>query len=252
MALRSALAYNSTATRPCVLDADVKIALRAVWMFAGTLALYFGLSLLGWGLADVGGFFSSAARVGYAVVIAAFGVAVAYQAVVAPEGIEGSSGLKEKRVPRQAAVGYAMLLVLAIGLIVLPICDRRRLATLPESPFVRWPGVVLTAIGYALIILSGIYLGHQYSAEVTIQENHQLITAGPYRLIRHPRYLGILLLTVGASLAFRTWVGLALLPFVLVLLLWRIHDEEALMAKEFGEEWRAYCRRAWRLVPGIY
>jgi len=230
----------------------MRLALRAVWTFAGTLALYLGISLLGWGLADVGSFFSSSARLGYAVVIAAFGVAVAYQAVVAPQGIEGSSGLKEKRVPRQAAVGYAMLLVLAIGLIVLPFCDRRGLAVLPESPFVRWPGVFVTAIGYALVFLSGIYLGRQYSAEVTIQENHNLITAGPYRLIRHPRYLGILLLTLGASLAFRTWVGLALLPFVLALLLWRIHDEEALMAKEFGEEGRAYCRRAWRLVPHIY
>ena len=230
----------------------MRLALRAIWTFAGTLALYLGLSLLGWGLADVGGFFSSAARLGYAVVIASLGVAVAYQAVAAPEGIEGSSGLKEKRVPRQAAVGYTLLLVLAIGLIVLPLCDRRGLATLPESPFVRWPGVILTAIGYALVFLSGIYLGRQYSAEVTIQKDHQLITAGPYRLIRHPRYLGILLVTLGATLAFRTWVGLVLFPFVLALLLWRTRDEEALMEREFGEEWRAYCRRAWRLVPYIY
>jgi len=230
----------------------VTLALRAIWTFAGTLALYLGLSLLGWGLADVGGFFSSAARLGYAVVIGSFGVAVAFQAVVAPEGIEGSSGLKEKRVPRQAAVGHTLLLVLAIGLIVLPLCDRRGLATLPESPFVRWPGVILTAIGYALVFLSGIYLGRQYSAEVTIQKDHQLITAGPYRLIRHPRYLGILLVTLGATLAFRTWVGLVLFPFVLALLLWRTRDEEALMEREFGEEWRAYCRRAWRLVPYIY
>lgn len=226
--------------------------LRAVWTFAGTLALYLGLSLLGWGPADVGGFFSSAARLGYAVVIAMFGVAVAYQAVLAPEGIEGSSGLKEKKVPRQAAVGYAMLPVLAIGLILLPLCDRRGLAALPESPFVRWPGVIFTAIGYALVFLSGIYLGRQYSPEVTIQENHQLITGGPYRLIRHPRYLAILLLTIGASLAFRTWAGLVMFPFVVALLLWRIRDEETLMEREFGEEWRAYCRRAWRLVPYVH
>ena len=61
-----------------------------------------------------------------------------------------------------------------------------------------------------------------------------------------------MLVTLGATLAFRTWVGFVLFPLVLSLLLWRIRDEEALMAKEFGEEWRAYCRRAWRLVPYIY
>jgi protein-S-isoprenylcysteine O-methyltransferase Ste14 len=227
-------------------------ALRAIVTIVGTLALYLGLSLISWGVADLGGFFSSAARLAYALVIALFAFAVAYQAVVAPEGIEGSSGLKEKRVPRQAAVGYAMLLVLAVGLILLPICDRHGLATLPESPLVRWPGVILTAIGYALVFLSGVYLGRQYSAEVTIQKDHQLITAGPYRRIRHPRYLGILLLTVGASLAFRTWAGFALFPIVLALLLWRIRDEETLMEREFGEAWRAYCRRSWGLVPGIF
>jgi len=112
--------------------------------------------------------------------------------------------------------------------------------------------VILTAIGYVLIFLSGIFLGRQYSAEVTIQEGHKLITAGPYRLIRHSCYLGILLVTLGATLVFRTWAGFVLFPFVLVMLLWRIKDEEALMEREFGDEWRAYSRPAWRLVPHIY
>lgn len=112
--------------------------------------------------------------------------------------------------------------------------------------------MILTLFRYPLIFFSGIYLGRQYLAEVTIQEGHKLITAGPYRLIRHPRYLGILFITLGASLVFRTWAGLALFTLVLALLLWRIKDEEALMAREFGDAWRAYCRRAWRLVPYIY
>ena len=230
----------------------MRLAVRAIWTFIGTLATYLGLSLLGWGPGDLGQFFASPARFVYALVIVLFAAAVAYQAVVAPEGIQGSPGLKEKRVPRQATVGYLTLLFLAVGLILLPICDRRSLAALPEWAVLRWSGVLLSAAGYALIFLSGIYLGRQYSAEVTIQEGHKLITAGPYRLIRHPRYLGILLITLGASLVFRTWAGFVLFPFVLALLLWRIKDEEALMTHEFGDEWRVYCRRAWRLVPGLY
>jgi len=230
----------------------MRLAVRAIWTFTGTLAIYLGLSLVGWGLADLRGFFGSPARSVYSVIVALFGAAVAYQAMVAPEGIQGSPGLQERRAQRQATIGYAMLLILVVGLIVLPLCDRRGLAVLPESPFTRWPGVILAATGYALVFLSGIYLGRLYSAEVTIQEGHKLITAGPYRLLRHPRYLGILLITLGASLVFRTWAGIVLFPFVLALLLWRIKDEEALMAREFGDAWRVYCRRAWRLVPGIY
>ncbi len=227
----------------------MRLAARALWTFIATLALYLGLSLVGWGLGNLGAFFASPPRLAYALVIAIFAAAVAYQAVVAPEGIQGSSGLKEKRVPRQAAVGFLMLFFLAAGLVVLPMCDRRSLAALPGWSLLLWCGVLLTAAGYALVFLSGIFLGRQYSAEVTIQENHKLITFGPYRVIRHPRYLGILLLTVGASLVFRTWAALVLFPIVLALILWRIRDEEALMEREFGEAWRVYCRRSWRLLP---
>ncbi len=216
----------------------MRLVLRAIWTFIGTLAIYLGLSLVGWGLGDMGGFFASPARLVYALVVVLFAAAVGYQAVVAPEGIQGSSGLKEKRVPRQATVGYLMLLFLAVGLILLPICDRRNMAALPEWLVLRWGGVLLTAAGYALVFLSGIFLGRQYSAEVTIQEGHKLITAGPYRWLRHPRYLGILLLMLGASLVFRTWAGFVLAPFVLALLSWRIKDEEGMMEREFGEEWR--------------
>ncbi len=230
----------------------MRLALRAIWTFIGTLAIYLGLSLVGWGLGDLAGFFASPVRLAYGSVIVLFAAAVAYQAVVAPEGVQGSSGLKEKRVPRQATVGYLMLLCLAVGLILLPICDRRNLALLPEWLVLRWGGVLVTAAGYALVFLSGIFLGRQYSAEVTIQEGHKLITAGPYRRLRHPRYLGILLMTLGISLVFRTWAGFVLLPVVMALLLWRIKDEEALMANEFGAEWEAYCKRSWRLVPGVF
>jgi protein-S-isoprenylcysteine O-methyltransferase Ste14 len=229
----------------------MRLALRAIWTFIGTLAVYLGLSLVAWGGGDLAGYFAAGARLAYAFVIVLFAAAIAYQAVVAPEGIQGAPGLKEKRVPRQTTVGYMMLAVLAVGLILLPICDRRGLAPLPGWPIVRWSGVVLTAAGYALVFLSGIFLGRQYSAEVTIQENHKLITAGPYRRVRHPRYLGVLLITLGASLVFRTWAGLVLFPIVLALILWRIWDEEALMEREFGDAWRAYCRGSGRLGPRI-
>jgi protein-S-isoprenylcysteine O-methyltransferase Ste14 len=91
-----------------------------------------------------------------------------------------------------------------------------------------------------------------YSPEVTVQEDHQLVTSGPYRIIRHPRYLGVLLVALGLSLLFRAWIGLGLGLLVLAVLLGRIRDEEALMRQEFGEAWEGYCQRSWRLVPYVY
>jgi protein-S-isoprenylcysteine O-methyltransferase Ste14 len=91
-----------------------------------------------------------------------------------------------------------------------------------------------------------------YSAEVTIQPDHHLVTTGLYRSIRHPRYLGLILLGLGAALLFRSGIGLALcVPFMAVLS-WRIVDEEMVMHRAFGAEWEAYCRRSWRLIPYVY
>jgi len=135
---------------------------------------------------------------------------------------------------------------------LLSYADRRGLGVLPAGLAGRWIGVFLVALGYGLVFWSGWALGRMYSAEVTIQKDHHLITSGPYGLIRHPQYLGLMLLALGAALLFRSWIGLALsVPFI-ALLLWRIGDEEMVMHKEFGLAWEAYCRRSRRLIPFVY
>lgn len=88
--------------------------------------------------------------------------------------------------------------------------------------------------------------------DVTIQENHHLVTSGLYRYVRHPRYLGAVFLGVGLSLTFRSRIGLVLSSAFIGLIILRIRDEEALMHKEFGQEWEVYCEHSWRLIPFLY
>ncbi len=78
------------------------------------------------------------------------------------------------------------------------------------------------------------------------------MTEGVYRYLRHPRYLGIVVFTLGFALVFRSGVGLALVPAETFVLLWRIGDEEALLRSEFGPAWDAYAERSWRLVPFVF
>lgn len=228
----------------------MRLLLRGIGSVIGTIAIYLGLSLLGWG--DLHSFFASPARAAYAIVAIAFGVAVGYQAIVAPEGIHGGKGREEKLVRRQTILGALLVYVLFTGLLFFPYADRRGIAVWATPPAVQWFGVILAACGYLLVFLSGWYLGRQYSAEVTLQEGHQLITNGPYRYVRHPRYLGVIFLALGFSLLFRSWVGLGLTAVVFALLLLRIKDEEALLLAEFGEEWIAYCHRTKKLFPFVY
>lgn len=79
-----------------------------------------------------------------------------------------------------------------------------------------------------------------------------MITSGPYQLIRHPRYLGGILQGIGLSFLFRSWIRLSLTLIFLVIILFRIKDEEALMNREFNQEWKIYCQNTWHLVPLIY
>ena len=226
--------------------------LRAILFLIATLVIYLGWSLLGWGLSGLGDYFSSAPRTGYAIVVLVFGFAIGIQAYSSIEGIRGKKGAAGKLVSRQTVVRYVLELSLYLALFFIPFFDRHAIGVYKASDLLRWLGVISCLLGYGLIYWSGVALGRQYSADVTIQVNHHLITDSIYRYIRHPRYLGILALSIGISLAFRSWIGLLATLFFLALLLYRIKDEEATMQQEFGTEWDAYCQCTWRLIPYLY
>ena len=90
-----------------------------------------------------------------------------------------------------------------------------------------------------------------FSPYIEKQENNTLITNGVYSLVRHPLYLSMLLLVIGAAImlsAVWAWVFIvAVAGGVLI----RIREEEKFLLEQFPE-YRAYCKKTWRLVPGIY
>jgi protein-S-isoprenylcysteine O-methyltransferase Ste14 len=75
-----------------------------------------------------------------------------------------------------------------------------------------------------------------------------LVTNGPFAIVRHPMYLGLITAALGSLLLYRTWTALAyalFAPFVLM----RARREELALGAEFGEEWQVYCRRVPALLP---
>lgn len=83
-------------------------------------------------------------------------------------------------------------------------------------------------------------------------ESRALITEGPYRRVRHPRYASLLLGRAGTSLLFASVLGWLFVLGWLALLLRRIPLEEEHLSRTFGDEYAAYARRTARLVPGLY
>ena len=226
--------------------------LRALGFFASTMVMYLGIPLLGWGFGDLRGFFSMSPRLGYALIVLALGLAVGWQALDSPEGIRGGRGREDKLVARQSVIRITVIVLLFAGLLLVPYADRRGIGILTNSAQVRWIGVGLFGLGSGLVFWSGVALGRLYSGDVTLQKDHHLVTNGPYRWVRHPRYTGGILLGFGLSLTFNVWIGLvASVAFIGIILL-RIRDEEAMMREEFGREWEEYCKHTRRLVPFIY
>jgi protein-S-isoprenylcysteine O-methyltransferase Ste14 len=80
---------------------------------------------------------------------------------------------------------------------------------------------------------------------------HQFIRNGPYRFVRHPMYLGVILAAIGAFLFFLTWAMAIFLPLSLVVIA-RAHQEEKLLESEYGEEWRAYRGQVPMWMPRIF
>jgi protein-S-isoprenylcysteine O-methyltransferase Ste14 len=95
-------------------------------------------------------------------------------------------------------------------------------------------------------------LGRRFSGLVAIQPGHQLVTDGIYGVVRHPSYLGLIIMGLGWALTFRSGVGVLLAGLVIPPLHARIRSEEALLRSQFGEQYDSYSRRTSRLIPGIY
>jgi protein-S-isoprenylcysteine O-methyltransferase Ste14 len=229
----------------------MKKLLTSLGLIALTLTLYAGLFLLGWGLRDIPGFFSEPARAAYIGFVVLMALATPFITRLIPEGI-GDKGREEKHRTRQDVAWAIARPILVILILSMPFCDRHDILTMPDVSTLRWIGLALVAAGFLLITWTTVELGRQYSVYITLQQDHQLITSGPYQYIRHPRYLGVMIVALGLALLFRSWIALLALPFLLALLIFRLTDEEKLLREEFGAQWEAYVQRSWRLVPFIY
>jgi protein-S-isoprenylcysteine O-methyltransferase Ste14 len=101
-------------------------------------------------------------------------------------------------------------------------------------------GVVLTFAGVLFAIIARGYLGANWSGRPSIKEGHELIRKGPYTVVRHPIYSGILLATAGTAVAFGQTRNLFALPLVLLGFWLKLHTEEQFLTQAFGEQYLAY------------
>ena len=114
-------------------------------------------------------------------------------------------------------------------------------------------GVAAVLAGVALRAWAILTLGRYFRREVTIEPGQRLVRRGPYRLVRHPSYTGILLSFAGLGLAFGSWVSAAVAPLILFAgMLPRIRVEERALARAFGSDYTDYARSTARVLPHVW
>jgi protein-S-isoprenylcysteine O-methyltransferase Ste14 len=118
-----------------------------------------------------------------------------------------------------------------------------------HASWIRWPGLALLAAATVFTIWSRLSLGTMWSSTVVAREGHELRTDGPYGIVRHPIYAGILGMLLGSAMldGFGHWT-LALIGGGLLVLL-RVRSEERLMTEVFRDEYERYRRRVPALIP---
>jgi protein-S-isoprenylcysteine O-methyltransferase Ste14 len=122
-------------------------------------------------------------------------------------------------------------------------------SSVPLPAWVRWCGAGLWIPGGLLLIWTLRTLGMNLTDTVVTRRNHTLVTAGPYRWVRHPFYVATALLLLGSSLLAANWFVLACGVLTFTLLAIRLKREEDRLLERFGAAYRDYRERTGRFLP---
>lgn len=155
--------------------------------------------------------------------------------------------------------GYWLLRAALAALVVLAALRADRTGATPllarswftPPPLVGWLGAALVVLGIGFAVWARTRLGRNWSPVPAIKEGHELVTSGPYSLVRHPIYTGVLCAALGTACT-GSVIGAAVFGFGSVVFVSRITREERIMLELFPTAYPAYQARTKRLIPFVW
>lgn len=166
---------------------------------------------------------------------------------------ENSKSLKAGQEDRGStrAIGASFGLAL-LTLLFAPFLNRRGIGRL-HSERLAWGGIVAMLSGLMLRIWAIRVLGSFFTRTLRTDTEQHLIEEGPYGLVRHPGYLGDLLMWIGAGTATSNWIAATVISLPMLGSYWyRMQAEEAMLTHAFPKEYQIYTAYTWRLIPFVY
>ncbi|MHA2024552.1 MAG: isoprenylcysteine carboxylmethyltransferase family protein [Candidatus Thorarchaeota archaeon] len=148
-------------------------------------------------------------------------------------------------------LSLVILIFLAATIIYLLVPDWIFWAHFDYPIEIRWVGLVLGSISSALLVVTHVTLGRQYSAKLEIQQEHKLIQIGLYSRVRHPMYTVFISFSIAVALVSSNWFLIISSILIGVGLYWISHSEEKMLIEEFGNEYLEYKNRTGRFFPRV-
>jgi protein-S-isoprenylcysteine O-methyltransferase Ste14 len=121
----------------------------------------------------------------------------------------------------------------------------------PAGLWPFWLGVAVTIAGLLFAVWAREHLGRNWSRSVTIKQGHELITTGPYAVVRHPIYTGILGGFLGMAITISQVRGFIVVVLIFLVFWFKFRMEEEFMRSQFGETYATYARKTAALVPYV-
>jgi protein-S-isoprenylcysteine O-methyltransferase Ste14 len=122
---------------------------------------------------------------------------------------------------------------------------------LPDAPATFWAGFAIVALGLGFTVWARVVLGRNWSGIVTVKQDHELVTEGPYRWVRHPIYTGLVVAFAGSATARGEWRGVLAVLIVFVALWRKLTLEERWMIETFGDAYLRYREKVRALIPFV-
>ena len=113
-------------------------------------------------------------------------------------------------------------------------------------------GLAFFVVGLTTALVALATLRRFYSSTLVTREDHELIQRGIYRFTRHPIYLGVVTMTIGAPVYASSYYGLLIMSALIPIFLNRIRIEERMLTEEFGDAYRKYRKATRKLIPFVY
>ena len=153
--------------------------------------------------------------------------------------------------PAASRTFRVLIFVIAIALLSIPRIPLRWLYVQlwPQGFWPFWLGAAVTVAGLLFAVWAREHLGRNWSRSVTIKEDHELITTGPYAVVRHPIYTGILTGFLGMAIAISQVRGFLVVVLIFGVFWIKLRMEEEFMRSQFGETYARYARQTAALVP---